>query len=666
MVEPGIAIGATALLAAYLAWVGGGALALWSAGARVPLTTHSVLVTLSWTAAGLALYAWRQPALDAATRRAWLLVAGAQIATGIVSLSWVVRLASGNSLAGPLPIQLIAASYDVLLFGAFLTFPVVRLRSSDRATFWFDSAIVASSTAVLTWHLLLRTALVAAGSDWHTSLYALAYPVGDVVLLFAAVVLLLRTPRPGSVNAIRLFAFSILLNTVSDVLFMWAYIQKSSAGTQVFYVGYAIIAWMAVLAASSQARSARLLAPEGVTDSAADARSRLSLLPYATVAALYIALVVHVLNAERVGGGSALHGAGPAWWISRFPGTTLAFGAAIVTAIVVARQIAAQRTNAALVAERLSQAAHFHALVQHSSDVILVLDEDGVVREASPAVTRALGHLPEAIVGRRISDFSVNDELLVQADIAEVVAAGSNGAAITAPCEWRLRDAWGGERWMEALCTNLLSDTAVRGIVVNGRDVSERKQLEAELTHRAYHDPLTGLMNRSRFHAKVVDALESRAARTSASGRGEDGRDGLAVLYVDLDHFKDVNDRHGHGAGDLVLITVADRLRDATRGSDTTARLGGDEFAILLERVRDTREAVMVAERVLVSLEMPISVGHGAPVRVGASIGVACMGSETSAGASLDADALIRRADAAMYAVKERGRGGFELCTAAA
>src|SRR6185312_4401477 len=272
---------------------------------------------------------------------------------------------------------------------------------------------------------------------------------------------------------------------------------------------------------------------------------------------------------------------------------------------------------------------------------------------------------PQKVVGRRFWEFFVSDDMaVVQADIAQAIAAGDGEVTASGPCEWRIRAANGSERWVEAICTNLLDDPVVMGLVINGRDVSERKQLEVELTHRGYHDTLTGLVNRTRFRAKVVDAI----GRTRAGKRPDDGRSGLASLYIGLDGFKAVNDIFGHDAGDLVLATVADRLRDATRGSDTAARLGGDEFAILLERLRDADEVRMVAKRVLHLVRGPIRIDHR-DVVVGASIGIVCasLGDTTrDREPAIDPDVLLRNADSAMYAAKARGRGNYEFFVPAA
>jgi diguanylate cyclase (GGDEF)-like protein len=231
---------------------------------------------------------------------------------------------------------------------------------------------------------------------------------------------------------------------------------------------------------------------------------------------------------------------------------------------------------------------------------------------------------------------------------------------------------------LEVICTNLLDDPAVRGIVVNGRDVSERKALERELTHRAFYDPLTGLANRVQFHAEVTRAC-GRTASHPAAVREHASNDagvahasptsGVAVLYIDLDGFKPINDLHGHEAGDHVLTVVAGRLRDATRGSDLAARLGGDEFAILLGRVHHVQDAVVVADRVLRSLDEPIAFGVYT-LRVSGSIGVACAsprsacldgGRGTADIAAPMTDVLLRLADQAMYEAKRHGGRRFVL-----
>ena len=180
----------------------------------------------------------------------------------------------------------------------------------------------------------------------------------------------------------------------------------------------------------------------------------------------------------------------------------------------------------------------------------------------------------------------------------------------------------------------------ILGRVWSFRDVTERRRLEAELTHQAYHDALTGLANRARFRDRVVAALDR------AGGSPER----IAVLFLDLDDFKRVNDSFGHAEGDCLLIMVADRLVSATRGCDTVARLGGDEFAVLFTNLRDQEDAVTVADRITRAMREPISLG-GAQVTISPSVGIATAGHGSSS------DALLRNADVAMYRAKASGKG---------
>ena len=204
----------------------------------------------------------------------------------------------------------------------------------------------------------------------------------------------------------------------------------------------------------------------------------------------------------------------------------------------------------------------------------------------------------------------------------------------------------GSWRWMDIVCTNLLGDPSVSGIVLNVRDVTQTRQMQDQLRHEASHDPLTQLANRALFQDEMERAL--RVDRLS----GEQ----VAVLMIDLDDFKEVNDSMGHHAGDALLVAVAERLRTCVRPGDTVARLGGDEFAILLPAT-DRLRAAAVAERIVTILAAPVVV-DGRRLQARASIGVA-------SGAPDDPDALLRAADTAMYTAKQDGKGRYSYPLAA-
>ena len=290
--------------------------------------------------------------------------------------------------------------------------------------------------------------------------------------------------------------------------------------------------------------------------------------------------------------------------------------------------------------------ARFRSLVQNSSDVVVVITPDGTISYESDAVQRVLGHAPSDAVGREFVAW-VHPEEVGWLRSLLVGLAGTRGGEQTT--ELRLRHTDGGWRWVEAIGQNLVHEPAVGGVVLNFRDITDRKRLEEQLQHEAFHDPLTGLANRALFADRVTHAL-ARSRREAA--------DRLAVLFVDLDEFKVVNDSLGHAAGDELLTAVAERIRACLRRQDTAARLGGDEFGILLEDA-DRTLAQEVAERILDALRQPFAL-DARQLFVQASIGIA-MGVEGEETRSATADELLRNADAAMYTAKSRGKGRHEF-----
>src|SRR5206468_2866657 len=214
------------------------------------------------------------------------------------------------------------------------------------------------------------------------------------------------------------------------------------------------------------------------------------------------------------------------------------------------------------------------------------------------------------------------------------------------PGEWRLRHRDGTWVDTEVVSNNLLSDPNVEGVVLTIRDVRERKALEEQLRHQAFHDGLTALANRALFLNRLEHALGRREADGARAG----------VLLVDLDDFGAVNDRLGQAAGDALLIEVARRLRSCVRPADTPARLGSDEFAVLMAEINEDDEALSVAERILGAFDEPFVLPEG-EVHLSASIGVAC----TTVGQSQsEAEVVLRNAEVASYTAKGRGKGRCE------
>jgi diguanylate cyclase (GGDEF)-like protein/PAS domain S-box-containing protein len=296
------------------------------------------------------------------------------------------------------------------------------------------------------------------------------------------------------------------------------------------------------------------------------------------------------------------------------------------------------RSNDALAARE----RRFRALIEHASDAVSVMDASGVIIYESQSVEAVLGYEPGERLGRSVFDFVAPDEQArARAVVAELVGEG----AASHQLELRSRHRDGRFIWVDTHVTNLLDDPDVGGIVANFRDVGDRKALEARLAHQAFHDPLTGLANRALFLDRIGHAVSSQHRFHDSC---------LAVLFLDLDDFKTINDGLGHEVGDLVLAKVAERLVGCLREQDTCARLGGDEFAILLERLDEPDGAYDVGLRVLEAINDPL-VLQGHEFSLNASLGIVISTGDE------DPAALIRNADLAMYKAKGGGKGRFEI-----
>ncbi len=313
--------------------------------------------------------------------------------------------------------------------------------------------------------------------------------------------------------------------------------------------------------------------------------------------------------------------------------------AALAIALVVLAMIRRMGIIRSEVADLVKSEARFRALVQQSTDVTLILDTEGGIRFASPAVATVFGRTPVDVEGASLASLVHPDDAASLSRFLRAAGAGENCVA-----EWRVRGE--GDRWLwtENSSTNLVAEPAIAGIVVNTRDISERRTLESRLTHQAYHDALTRLANRSLFLNRVAHAI-SRAPR---------GHKPSAVLFLDLDDFKKVNDSLGHAAGDELLVASASRLATCVRPGDTIARLGGDEFAILLEQIQGIEDAVQIAERITNSMRNSFRV-QNREVFVGVSIGIAEISTD------LTPDDVLRNADLAMYFAKGSDKGRYAI-----
>jgi diguanylate cyclase (GGDEF)-like protein/PAS domain S-box-containing protein len=280
-------------------------------------------------------------------------------------------------------------------------------------------------------------------------------------------------------------------------------------------------------------------------------------------------------------------------------------------------------------------------LLDSTGEIITVLEPDGTWRATFGALHRMFGYDPAASpgeVGGVLSIVHPDDHDAAFVGFAKLAAADADpDEAFTV----RVLAADGSIRWTEVRVRNLVDDPAVNGYVLLSRDVTELREAQQLLAHQASHDPLTMLPNRSYFQEIGEQAL----ARADRSGMT------VAVLFLDIDRFKRVNDSYGHPVGDALLRETADRLREAVRRGDVVARFGGDEFVVLCEHPAGRPEMLDLATRLLAKISRPVELPRGT-VQIGVSIGIAIGG-----GGNVTIDTLLRDADVALYQAKDRGRG---------
>jgi diguanylate cyclase (GGDEF)-like protein/PAS domain S-box-containing protein len=327
-------------------------------------------------------------------------------------------------------------------------------------------------------------------------------------------------------------------------------------------------------------------------------------------------------------------------WILRIGALgVMALAGALISYIL--RRANRNRVKSVALQERAAVTAEselrFRSLVQNAADGIMVISADDRITFATPSATLLIGLDDADLIGRPLASLAVASPR----GAVSMVEEARKGTQLE-HAEWRTTDVEGHQRVIEALANPFYAGGAEGAVLVTLRDVTEHKLLEQLLTHRASHDSLTGLANRDEF----VQCLERACLSKTTNG---------AVLFLDLDDFKNVNDTLGHNIGDDLLRAVAQRLRSAVQARDVPARLGGDEFAVLLSDVAGDEGALEAARRITGAFEQPLTL-HGFPLMVSASVGVALIGDEFHT-----VHELLRAADIAMYHAKAAGKGRIEL-----
>jgi diguanylate cyclase (GGDEF)-like protein/PAS domain S-box-containing protein len=549
-------------------------------------------------------------------RLGWWLTAASMVLLGVANAVWaVIHFGGGDAF--------VSASDVLHLLSALALVIGLLVRSwnvavGDDGLTRSEVAILAVAAALGVWLAVVEPYLAEAGVGVGDRVWAVVVPMVSAVALVLAVRLAIlngyRTPSP----ALMVAGVSLILvaNVGRSVNELRGSFEPSGIIAGIIIPGVLLVGAAAVEPTMTQ--TSRAARPEAIFG--------FGRVVWLSVAALTPLTVLVTLLLTGLG-------------------TTATRLLAALAAVVVIVLALVRMWRLVETVERLTERRgqdRLAAMVEHSSDVVLLLDAGGIIRYASPGLASTLGHRPADWHGRSVIDLVTTDDRAPTAtELRRAVVLGPNG---TVKFEAGLVRVDGERRRMEATIANLLGGDAVDGLIATFRDVTEQRNLERQLSHRAFHDELTGLANRALFLDRMDHAL--RVARPE--------NDPVVVLFVDLDDFKSVNDALGHSIGDQMLRAIADRLRGVAGPGDTPARLGGDEFALLLEDRGGVDRAVEVAERLLAQLHDPVALG-GHDVAVLASVGLAVGASGTTTAG------LLRDADIAMYEAKRAGKRQIKI-----
>ncbi|QES56814.1 phosphodiesterase [Streptomyces venezuelae] len=574
-------------------------------------------------------------AIDSRERPAWLLFAFSSLmgAGGNAVWGWY-EVILGEEVPKPS-----LADFAFLCFAppAIVGLLVLAKRPVTRAG-WvclgLDSWLIGGSLLTLSWSLALahaaRTAQSGAPGSVPRAALSLAYPLLDIALVSMVLVLHFRRSETNR-SAVNTAIAALALTVLSDALFTSPLLSAEYQSGQLLDAGW--FAGSLLLAYAPWGARRLHPGPEPAGRPRADrvhsrpiTGSLPALTPYLAAAVCTLGILYNVVDGRKV---------------DRMVVFT---GCTVVLALVI-RQGIMLLDNIALTQELAQKENHFRSLVQGSSDVIMIAAPTGTLRYVSPAAAGVYGREAEELVGTELATLIHPDDLgRVVHEVRRFLAAPPTEEPTTR-IECRFKS--GGGEWLNVEST---VNRHQGGLILNSRDVTERVRLQAQLQHSAEHDPLTDLPNRALFTRRVRQALTGRRA----------GDHSTAVLFIDLDGFKAVNDTIGHQAGDELLVEAARRLQDSVRAGDTAARLGGDEFAALIlgdgSRDPGAREYQVreIADRLRTTLSQPYRIG-GSEVRVAASIGAAF------ADPGITPSDLMRNADLAMYRAKAGGKNRVEM-----
>ena len=593
---------------ALLAGWGGEALANWiSAWGSFPIMFTSML------------FAWpllTSQSLRPRRRLAFQLLFAALVLDAVASTGWAIGALTTSETFGSWP-DVVWLFYYPLEAWAFMLLYLELGGRLDNTRSLVDFATLVIGFGALLWFTVLEPVTHMNAQQLAGQWAATGYGLGNAICIIAGAMLAMQVTDWRAERAITWLLLALVASLFADLLWVGAELDEAyemGAPIDLIYLAYY---FFLVVSLNAQRNEKANVITRGMQG---DLRGSLPVVALMVGVMALLNVTLNLANADS----PVLIG------VILVATALVVFSQALATREVVSlhREVATRRFD-----ERLTE------LVRRSSDMIAICDGDGTIRYASPSSEQLLGVRPGELAGQKFDDVLGPEAPHVREVFDKVVAIAHSEQ--TAKFSIPKQD--DEKRSYKMVIANLMHVESIRGLTLNIRDISDATRLHDQLHTLAFHDSLTLLANRSLFTDRVHHALKHIA-------------DGMtpAVLFIDLDNFKTVNDSLGHGAGDQLLRGFAHRLVQCTRAGDTVARLGGDEFAVLIDHAASEEAAMAVARQILDACRQPFEI-DGRPLRAGVSIGVA-MSDRVST-----VERLMRNADAAMYSAKSRGKGHAEM-----
>ena len=550
-------------------------------------------------------------------RRAFQLIFAAEVIDAVATVGWAHDAFTSNVTFSSWPDVLWAAYYPLAAAACVLLYFDLGGRL-DTVRSLLDFATLAVGFGALLWFTALAPLWQMDAASLAENWAAAIYGIGNGLAIIAGAMVAMQITSWRAERAVAWLLMALVATLVADLL--WIHSQLSGAyelGAPLDLAYYVFYLCMLMSVRSQREQVHQAVNTRGLPG---DLRGSLP------IVALMVGAIALLNDRLQIADGQS-----PLLIMVIVVSTLLVIASqAIATREVVGlhREVATRRFD-----ERLTE------LVRRSSDMIAICDTSGAIRYASPSSEQVLGATPGELSGQRLDEVLGPEAPHVRAAFDQVLREAHSEQTAT----FSIPQSNGDKRSYKMVIANLCHVESIRGVTLNIRDVSDATRLHDQLRTLAFHDSLTLLANRSLFSDRVHQAIRRLG-------------DGMtpAVLFIDLDDFKKVNDSLGHGAGDQLLRGFAHRLVQCTRAGDTVARLGGDEFAVLIDHAPNADAAMAVARQVLEACRRPFEV-DGRQIRIGASVGVAL------ADRVSNVERLLRNADAAMYAAKARGKGHAEF-----